>query len=458
LLIIPVGLILVGAPGFRLRSNTGDVVLSTLAAVAALFAVGVAGRYVNTFSDRAIQLLAVALMFRAFAAMLLSVGPALLGLGRSGPALTADLVSAMVGAALMTLAAFSPTVRGLRFPLRGLMLLASVAAVAVAAGGVAIAAGWPHVSRALEFNSFEATVPEPSLVLCLEAGTVVLFLLASYGFWIRSEGEERYRCTDALALSCALGAWAQTYYLVASRGEGWVSLGDLLAVGSSIALAVWAVRELGYTGRRERELAAHTERQRLARELHDSVAQDLAFIVRQTRRLSAAFPHERTLTHISLAAEQALQDSRFAIDRLRADRVQNLSHSIRKLGSSLADRSGVALELDVDEGVACPAGVEHALLSILREAASNTARHAAARRLSVSLKQDESTIAMRISDDGRGFDPAVVASTSTGVGLWSMQERALAYGGQLSLSSRPAEGTAIEIVVPRVSSRLDDRT
>jgi signal transduction histidine kinase len=203
--------------------------------------------------------------------------------------------------------------------------------------------------------------------------------------------------------------------------------------------------------RREREaaLAVVAERRRLARELHDGVAQDLAFIVSQSLRLTRSFPDEPALERIAAAAERALADSRATINELTRPESTTLAAAVREQAREITERAGLRLELEVADDIETTAEVEHAVLRISREAISNAARHADATTVAISVSSTAEGLRVRVADDGRGFDPARrTSSRSSGFGLVSMDERARALGGEMRLESQPGAGTVVELALP----------
>jgi signal transduction histidine kinase len=201
--------------------------------------------------------------------------------------------------------------------------------------------------------------------------------------------------------------------------------------------------------KRSLELAVAAERRRVARELHDGVAQDLAFIVSQSKRLTRRFPDEPSLRRIAAAAERALADSRMTIYGLARPRPQTLAGAVRDHAEAIAERAGLQLTLEASDDVETSPEIEHAVLRIVSEAVSNVARHADATMLLISVSTTPDGLRVRVADDGCGFDPAEVTSSETsGFGLVSMDERARSIGGELMLESRTGGGTVLELRVP----------
>lgn len=192
------------------------------------------------------------------------------------------------------------------------------------------------------------------------------------------------------------------------------------------------------------------ERRRLARELHDGLAQDLAFIVSQSLRIAGRIPDEPGLAHIAAAAERALAESRRLIDELGLSRTLTLSAAIADEAQRLAERAGLKLSLQAAPEIETTAEIEHAVLRIVGEAVSNAARHARASSVFLTVTSSSDGLVVRVSDDGCGFDaarPRPVSQTS-GYGLVSMAERARSIGAEMRLDSRPGIGTVVELTVP----------
>jgi signal transduction histidine kinase len=224
----------------------------------------------------------------------------------------------------------------------------------------------------------------------------------------------------------------------------------LVLVGAGVAGELEA-------GRAQRaSIAVAEERRRLARELHDGVAQDLAYIASQSAHLAKRAPDQQVFGDIAGAARRALSESRSVISNLAdedptghtpapAERL-SLRGAVEQRASELAARAGLALKLTVDERIDSTPEVDHAVLRILSEAISNAARHAQASELQVSLTGDDESLKVRVCDNGLGFDPtaSVERGQSGGYGLDGMRDRVQSLGGELRLESAPGRGTLVE--------------
>jgi PAS domain S-box-containing protein len=201
------------------------------------------------------------------------------------------------------------------------------------------------------------------------------------------------------------------------------------------------------------------ERQRLARDLHDLVLQDLAYALQaaQAYRLTHEEEEEAegapNLTAMIDSLRRAGQGLREAVHELRAGEAvgRALARAVEDLVELERRRSpAIEVELAVQEGVPqeLPEEVCKGVLLVVREALTNARRHSSARRVRVALGATEEEIWAEVTDDGVGFDPR---RSTQSVGLGAMRERAALLGGSLEVFSEPAEGTRVRLRVPRPS-------
>ena len=216
---------------------------------------------------------------------------------------------------------------------------------------------------------------------------------------------------------------------------------------AAVALLLLGSRsELAEAGRAKVEDALDRERHRLAREIHDGLAQELAFIVSQSRRLAQRAPNAAALDLLARAGETAMTDARRAIFTLTRPSPSALSTAVVERAFLKAERAGLALDVEVLDQVRVAPEVEHAILRIIDEAVSNAARHAAATSISIRISSEEERVVVRIIDDGRGFD-ARARRPRRRLGLAGMTDRAESLGGELRLESQPGQGTMIEVAI-----------
>jgi signal transduction histidine kinase len=214
-----------------------------------------------------------------------------------------------------------------------------------------------------------------------------------------------------------------------------------------------AQEQLAATERRAGTLA---ERTRLARELHDTVAQSLSSIVLLLRSARASTPPGTTPEPVTTAlgvARGALDDTRRIVRALTPAELSErpLDEGLRRALGPL-EHAGVRTSMTVDgERTDLPTPVAVALLRVAQGALANVTAHAAATRVAVTLTYQPDGVRLDVADDGRGFEPAQparTASTGTGVGLAAMRTRLADVGGTLVVESAPGAGTAISATIP----------
>jgi signal transduction histidine kinase len=197
------------------------------------------------------------------------------------------------------------------------------------------------------------------------------------------------------------------------------------------------------------QLAISRERNRMARDLHDTLAHSLSALTVQLEALRTLLANDpeaarAAVEELAGLARQGLEDSRQAIQALRSDPVQTwgLAGAIRDLLRGFEARTGVGAELSLaGEEPDLTTEEAQALYRIAEEALANVERHASARQVAVRLACGADRIDLVIRDDGTGFDPAAVGADH--YGLAGMQERASLVGATLEVTSRPGGGTEI---------------
>jgi signal transduction histidine kinase/streptogramin lyase len=221
--------------------------------------------------------------------------------------------------------------------------------------------------------------------------------------------------------------------------------------------AGWAMYQLRLRRIRYRFALVLEERARLAREIHDTLAQGFVGISSQLDAVALCMPDESTPARKFLdiarrMARHSLTEARRAVMDLRSAALedQDLATAIQTGTRQWTAGSGVEVEVDVDgTRAAIPEEMEQHLLRIAQEAVSNVLKHAGATRIWIKLHLEARKLYLRIKDDGRGFDQNGVFSTLGGhFGLIGMRERAERLGGELRLASHPGEGTEVEVSVP----------
>ena len=213
-----------------------------------------------------------------------------------------------------------------------------------------------------------------------------------------------------------------------------------------------------------REAGVLDERQRLAGEIHDTIAQGLTGIVRQLE-VAERFDDdaERRHHHLTLARElarESLAEARRSVQALRPGplAVAQLPEALAELAASWSRTAGIEARVEVSgEAVALSPEVEVALFRAAQEALANAGKYSGAGRVGVTLSYTSDVVVLDVVDDGAGFDPEEVSgrdtadsANGTGYGLTAMRSRLRQVGGTLTIESEPGDGTAISAAVPFV--------
>lgn len=204
-----------------------------------------------------------------------------------------------------------------------------------------------------------------------------------------------------------------------------------------------------------RTLAAVEERQRLARELHDSAAQSLyslTLLAEASRRNIASGEIEKVrdqVARLGEMAQQTLKEMRLLVYQLRpmALETDNLTDAIQHRLDAVEKRSGVNAQLKVELNVKLPAKVENDLFRIAQEALNNALKHAEATVITVTLHGGSQFVELDIVDNGKGFDTIGIQDQG-GMGLGNIRERTEALGGQFTITSQPGSGTRVWVRIP----------
>ena len=206
-------------------------------------------------------------------------------------------------------------------------------------------------------------------------------------------------------------------------------------------------------------MAVIRERQHIAHEVHDHLAQTLGYLHLKLadlqRQVAAAGSAdlEIELADLKKVTRDAYEEARQAIFGLRSmvSRSLGLIPTLTEYLHDWSRRTAIAADLRVgtDETVKLPPAVEVQLIGIILEALANVRKHAGARHVLVGVELHDATTRVVIQDDGRGFDPGAPAGDSTGrFGIETMLERAQGVGGKVTIHSRPGEGTRVEVELP----------
>lgn len=206
-------------------------------------------------------------------------------------------------------------------------------------------------------------------------------------------------------------------------------------------------------------LAMVQERNRIARDIHDSLGHSLTALNLQLEgalKLWDSNPDRahQFLTEAKRLGSTTLQDVRRSVATMRTDPLQGrpLEDAIASLCANVQQSTGVLPSLTVQLATPLSAEIRNALYRIVQEALTNASKHAAATQISIALTQTPIALELTIQDNGRGFAPE---QTPTGFGLQGMRERTLALGGAFTLDSSPGKGCRIQVQIP-LQSRVSN--
>jgi len=411
------------------HSSTLHVAIETAATLIALLGAALlVGRFVRAPMQSEL-VLAGALLLLGLTNLCFSVIPWLVDEQPGHFHTWAPIAGRLLGAAGLALGALLPAEPVWRPRPALLRMLGAVAAVLVVIGvGAAVLA--PHLPG------------EPSLLVPQIVG-MVLYAIAAAGFVRRAE-RTADDLTTWLAAAATLAAFARlNYSLFPSIYSEWVYTGDFLRLAFFALILLGALREIAAYQRELAEVAVHRERRRIARELHDGVAQELAYISGQARRLVTG--RDDAASRIADAAARALDESRQAIATLARPVDASLDASVSQAAEEAAAREVIPLRLELAVGLRAPDAVHDALSRIVREAVGNAIRHGDASSVTVTLAGSDG-MRLTVEDDGKGLPPG--EPNGRGFGLVSMRERAEALGGTLELSPGREGGVHLEVRLP----------
>jgi signal transduction histidine kinase len=344
-------------------------------------------------------------------------------------------------------------------------------ALLLAAAGVTIAFN-PPLSLPVRYavgDPYQSLVLIHVVAIAL-AGSALALLLQGLGSLV---GEVR-RLALGLSLANGLIAFMFLAEQVAFDGDwvGWVLM--LIALTMAAAL-VWLARRPLRPGEVEAEIAAlkipdeirqgllrqtaeaaaQEERNRLARDLHDSIKQQLFSINVGTAAAQERWERDpegarKALADVRRSAREAMVEMQAMLHQLRPEALgmAGLIEALREQCEALGYRTGAEVALELGEPVPedrVPPGTPETLFRMAQEMLSNVARHARARRARLWLGREEDAVILRIEDDGRGFDPA---TETAGMGLRNLRERVAALRGAVEIASTPGTGTGVSVCVP----------
>jgi signal transduction histidine kinase len=283
---------------------------------------------------------------------------------------------------------------------------------------------------------------QPLLLIFTLALQAFLSLVALVGFGLRfrAYGDDLYRW---LGLAATLALFAELHYVFTPAvSSSFVSQGDFLRLMSYGVLmaGVWRAFRFAEFGR-----AVAEERARVAREIHDGLAQYLFTISTHASMLEAGTAPEGSVKQIKEAAAAAQQEARFAILALSsASGNAPFDAALRRYVDILTADGALEVELEVDPALALAPDEQIEVFRIVQEGLANVRQHAGAQRAEVNIGRRGSERFVVVRDEGVGFngdtDPA-------GQGIKNLRQRAATIGGAFSLRSAPGQGTALEVTL-----------
>lgn len=427
--------VLVAGLNFTFHAPALHVALETTAAITALAAAFLLlGRFWRTgFLDELI--LSAGLSLLALSNFVFAGLPAVFNLQSNRASAWSLLFTVTLAELLICIAALLPRRRlavGPRWPLTVYSCTALLACV----GTLPMFNNPELVPRGVALSGAE----HPSF-----AGTIalaLLSLLAALGF------TRRHRLTNDelsgwLAVGCILaGASQVNYFFHPAVLSSWVYTGDVFRLGFYLALLIGAAREIASYWTMVVVAASLEERRRLARDVHDGLAQEIAYIGRNVRLLRDESAEPQLVDRILRSVERAQDESRRVVGALAARLDEPLDQALARAVREAAQRYGASVDLDLASGIVLSPREREAVVRIASEAVSNAARHSGSDVLRLYLERLDAGMRLKVVDDGDGFDEE---QPRRGFGLVTMKDRAEALGGKLKIDSRRGTGTQVEL-------------
>jgi signal transduction histidine kinase len=381
--------------------------------------------------------LVTALAVLALSDLVFGTLPLLVAPDPPGMVARASLIGSILGACLFALAAFVPRYRLLRSaPLATAAAVAGVTVLVLALEPV-------FAAQAPQRTGAAATTLPGSQAPAWQLAMAVLYGLAVIGFLHRSEQLDD-EFMGWLAIAAVLATASRVaYFLYPAYDSDLAYLGGAFCLLFYGVLLVGSMREIWLDWRALSDAAVLEERRRVARDLHDGLAQELAYLARNLNLLGGGADAD-TVGRLRRAVERAQAESRQALRALTAPGGRAFEIVLAEAVSEIADRFQIELAFETVRNVHLSEMRAEAMVRIACEAVINAARHSGAGLVQLSLKRDGEHMRLRVSDAGCGFDPS---ADGKGFGLISMRERAEAVGGDLQILSILDRGSEVEVVL-----------
>ena len=417
-------------PEGRLVLDTAVVLAATIVAILAGVRFSVEGRALDL-------LLAAGFSVAGIGTLAFSIAPVLGGDDQGPPEAWAAIGARVLAATLIALA---PVVPAPRIVARKRALLAGMGVVLLA-----LLAIWlPLRGFGAELSLLGASEQSgrPLELTVASSFLALLALCAVLGFAIRY----RVRGEDLdswIALGATLTLFAELHYVFTPNvSSDFVSQADFLRLLSYgvLLVGVWRAISFAEFGR-----AVAEERARVAREIHDGLAQYLFAVSTHASMLEAGAPLEQTLPKLKEAAAAAQQEARFAVLALSsASGTAPFDAALRRYVEFLTADGGLEVDVEIDTSILLAPDEQIEVFRIVQEGLANVRKHAGAQRAEVWIGQRLGRRIVSVRDDGVGFDGEEAAA---GQGLKNMRLRAETIDGGFALRSRPGRGTALEVVL-----------
>lgn len=433
-------------PQFHLSypPEAADLALDTAASVVGLLACFLVFGRLRRRTRLNELLLACALALLALANLFLCVVPVVAGWAPDDLTVWLGPIAMSFGALLFVLAAFLPD-RRLRPSGPMLVVAAGAVTTALLVTMILVPAFArslsPQVAASLASGPSDRPGAQPAQ-FSLQLAGAVLYGVAAIGF-LRCSWRRRDEFLGWLAVAAMLAAASQANYLLSAMNPQSLYAADALRCLFYAALLVGSMREIWSYWHALSKAAVLQERQRIACELHDGVAQELAYLARNLESLDEGVD-EDSLDRLRRAVERARLESRRVISAATAPGSQPFEVALAEAVTKVAERYHVKLDLDLTSDIRLPALRREAFVRIACEAVANAARHSGADRVDLRLERDGSGVRLSVSDQGHGFDPV---DPGSGFGLISMRERAHSIGAELVISSAPGHGSQVEVTL-----------
>ncbi|MEO5608320.1 MAG: sensor histidine kinase [Ornithinibacter sp.] len=374
-------------------------------------------------------------------------------------------VYSVVWGAALVVTVLQPGPRGWVRPVALLLVMAIAYAVLGRRALVQQSVRWAVAYHLLSWSALLA-------IQVLDEGTEtwILFFALFPQLWAMLPTRAAAAATFVVLVAFQEVRWAQTGYAPARLVE--VFVGGIISIGLSLSLGLFINRIVGEAGSRaetidelratqaalaavERDRGVQDERERISREIHDTLAQGFTSVITLARAADAALARgdataaRERLDLVDRTAVDNLAEARLIVAELTPGNLQSrtLVEALERLGAAMSHEIGLRAAVRV-EGEPEPLGgaAEVVILRTAQEALSNVRRHADARSVDLALVYGPGRVVLTVSDDGNGFD---TGEARVGFGLDGLHSRAAEVGGTVLVDSRPGGGTTLRLEVPR---------